>query len=95
MIFCRSRRAAERTREGIIRFIEDGLHLRVNREKTKAAYIRGMKFLGYSFYVHGGECRLSVHPKSLDKFKRVDGEEQRNRIRTTQGIAAPLYHGLA
>lgn len=26
-------------------------------------------FLGYSFYVYTGECSLSVHPKSLDKFK--------------------------
>ena len=69
MIFCRSKRAAERTRDSIIRFIEDALYLRVNREKTKAGYIRGMKFLGYSFYVHSGECRLSVHPKSLGKFK--------------------------
>lgn len=69
MIFCRSKRAAERTRDSIIGFIENSLHLRVNREKTKAGYIKGMKFLGYSFYVHSGECRLSVHPKSLDKFK--------------------------
>lgn len=69
MIFCRSERAAERTRDSIIRFIEDRLHLRVNREKTKSGYIRGMKFLGYSFYVYSGECRLSVHPKSIEKFK--------------------------
>ncbi|HOS71955.1 MAG TPA: group II intron reverse transcriptase/maturase [Bacteroidales bacterium] len=69
MIFCRSKRAAERTRDSIVGFIENRLHLRVNREKTKAGYIIGMKFLGYSFYVYSGKCRLSVHPKSLDKFK--------------------------
>ncbi len=69
MIFCGSKRAAERTRDSIIRFIEDVLHLRVNREKTKAGHTRGMKFLGYGFHVRSGECRLSVHPKSLDKFK--------------------------
>lgn len=28
-----------------------------------------MKFLGYSFYVKNGECRLSVHPKSYLKLK--------------------------
>lgn len=69
MIFCRSKRAAERTRDSIIRFIEEVLYLRVNREKTKAGYVRGMKFLGYSFYNNSGECRLSIHPDSLDKFK--------------------------
>ena len=26
-------------------------------------------FLGYSFYIHSGECRLSVHPKSYVKLK--------------------------
>lgn len=69
LIFCKSKRAAGRTRESIIRFIEDVLRLRFNRDKTKAGYVRGMKFLGYSFYVHSGGCRLSVHPKSIGKFK--------------------------
>lgn len=69
LIFCKSRRAAERTKESIIRFIEKELYLRVNKDKTSVGYVRGMKFLGYSFYVKSGECRLSVHPKSYAKFK--------------------------
>ena len=69
LIFCKSRRAAERTKESIIRFIEEVLYLRVNKEKTSVGYVRGMKFLGYSFYVHSGECRLSVHPRSYTKLK--------------------------
>ena len=69
MIFCKSERAAERIQENITRFIENVLYLRVNREKTKVGYVSGMKFLGYSFYIKKGECRLSVHPKSYEKFK--------------------------
>ena len=69
MIFCRSKRAAERTKESITSFIEEVLYLRVNREKTKVGYVRGMNFLGYSFYIYSGECRLTVHPKSCDKFE--------------------------
>jgi group II intron reverse transcriptase/maturase len=69
MIFCRSLRAAERTRRSIIRYIEDVLHLRVNEEKTSVGKVRGMKFLGYSFYIKSGECRLSVHSKSFTRFK--------------------------
>ena len=69
LIFCKSRRAAERTKERIIRFIEEVLYLRVNKEKTSVGYVKGMKFLGYSFYIKSGECRLSVHPKSYDKLK--------------------------
>ncbi|HCC51417.1 MAG TPA: group II intron reverse transcriptase/maturase [Porphyromonadaceae bacterium] len=69
LIFCKSKRAAERTKESIIRFIEEKLYLRVNKEKTSVGYVRGMKFLGYSFYVKSGECRLSVHPKSYGQLK--------------------------
>lgn len=69
MIFCKSKRAAARVKNSITRYIEDTLHLRVNHEKTVVGYVRGMKFLGYSFYVKSGECRFSVHPKSLSKLK--------------------------
>ena len=53
LIFCRSRRGAERVCDGITKFIEKKLHLKVNREKTEVGYARGMKFLGYSFYKTG------------------------------------------
>ncbi len=69
MIFCKSQRASERTKESITRFIEEVLYLRVNKAKTTAGAVLGMKFLGYSFYLKSGECRLSVHPKSYDKLK--------------------------
>lgn len=69
MIFCKSKRAAERTMNSITRFIEDRLFLTVNKEKTRVGYVRGMKFLGYSFYVQGGECRLNVHPRSYENLK--------------------------
>ena len=53
LIFCKSRRGAERVCEGITKFIEKKLHLKVNREKTEVGSARGMKFLGYSFYKTG------------------------------------------
>jgi group II intron reverse transcriptase/maturase len=69
MIFCKSKRAAQRVKESITRFIEGKLFLKVNREKTIVSYVRGVKYLGYSFYVNGGKCLLSVHPKSKAKMK--------------------------
>jgi group II intron reverse transcriptase/maturase len=69
LIFCRSSRAAQRVQSSITRFIEEILYLRVNAEKTRSGEVRGMKFLGYSFYYRKGECRLCVHPKSSDKMK--------------------------
>ena len=53
LIFCKSRRGAERVCEGLTNFIEKKLHLKVNREKTEVGYARGMKFLGYTFYKSG------------------------------------------
>jgi group II intron reverse transcriptase/maturase len=69
VIFCRSRRSAERTMQNIIPYIEGKLFLKVNRDKSQAAHVRGIKFLGYSFYVVKGEGRLRIHPKSVTKMK--------------------------
>lgn len=69
VIFCKSKRSAERTLVNIVPYIENKLFLKVNREKTTIAYISKVKFLGYSFYVYKGEGRLRVHPKSIAKMK--------------------------
>ncbi len=69
VIFCRSRRSAERTMQNIIPYIEGKLFLKVNRDKSKVAHVREVKFLGYSFYVYKGEGRLRIHPKSVAKMK--------------------------
>lgn len=69
MILCRSKRGANRTFRSIIPFIEARLFLKVNRDKTKVAHIKSVKFLGYSFYRHKDEGRLRVHPKSMQKMR--------------------------
>jgi len=69
LIFCKSKRAAQRTFEHILPFLEQKLFLKVNREKTQVAHIRSTRFLGYGFYVYKGEGRLRVHPKSVQKLK--------------------------
>ena len=69
MIFCKSKKSAERTLENIIPFIEEKLFLRVNRKKTEVAHISKVKYLGYSFYRYKGKCRFRVHPKSVTKMK--------------------------
>jgi group II intron reverse transcriptase/maturase len=69
MVFCRSRRSAERTLANIIPFIEGKLFLKVNREKTEVAHISKVKYLGYGFYRYKGKCRMRVHPKSVEKMK--------------------------
>lgn len=74
MIFCKSRKSAERTLKNILPFIEEKLFLKVNRKKTKVAHISKVKYLGYTFYKYKGKCRFRVHPKSVEKMK--------NKLRT-------------
>ena len=69
MIFCKSRKSAERTLRNIIPFIEGKLFLKVNRKKTSVAHISKVKYLGYGFYRYKGKCRFRVHPKSVAKMK--------------------------
>jgi RNA-directed DNA polymerase len=69
MIFCKSRKSAERTLENIIPFIEGKLFLKVNRKKTKVAHISKVKYLGYTYYRYKGKCRFRVHQKSVEKMK--------------------------
>lgn len=69
MIFCRSKRAAERVLASITKYIEDELYLKVNREKTVVAHIKDVKFLGYGFYFNKNGCGIRIHSKSLKKMK--------------------------
>ena len=69
MIFCKSRRAAERTLAKIIPFIESKLFLKVNKTKTVVDYVGRVKFLGVSFYIYKGQARVRIHPKSTAKLK--------------------------
>ena len=69
MIFCKSKKSAERTLKNILPFIESKLFLKVNKKKTKVAHISKVKYLGYSFYRYKGKCRFRIHPKSVAKMK--------------------------
>ncbi len=69
MIFCKSRKSAERTLDNIVPYIEGKLFLKVNRSKTGVAHISRVKYLGYSFYKYKGKCRFRIHSKSVTKMK--------------------------
>ena len=69
VILCKSKRAAQRTLENITPFIEKKLFLKVNREKTTVSYVKGVRFLGFSFRMTQTGAALYVHPKSVRKLK--------------------------
>lgn len=80
LIFCRSRRGAERVRKSITRFIEASLHLRVNKEKTVSAYVGKVKYLGYTFGVakrrvpSSSSCQ--IQSKAAPQAERADSQKQ-------------------
>ena len=80
LIFCKSRKSAERTLANIIPFIEGELFLKVNRAKTTVTHISKIKYLGYAFYRYKGRCRFRVHPKAVRKMKeRIREITQKNK----------------
>jgi group II intron reverse transcriptase/maturase len=73
-IFVKSKRSARRVLQGITKFIEQDLKLKVNRQKTKICRPVGYCILGYNFvstYGKGdkGKYRLRVSPKTFARMK--------------------------
>ena len=94
IIFCRSKKGAERTLKHIVPYITGKLFLKVNLQKTVVSHVSKIKYLGYGFYRYKGKCRLRVHPKSVEKMKKApegtynqrEQMEQPGKRRETQEI---------
>lgn len=71
MIFCRSKRAAERTLENIKPYIERKLFLKLNEQKTKICHVTDpeLKFLGFGFWQAKTGVKARPHQKSKAKCK--------------------------
>lgn len=69
IIFVKSGKAAVRVSEGITKFIEEKLKLKVNKDKTKISRATQIKYLGFSFYMKKGKVGIRIHPKSVKKMK--------------------------
>ena len=91
VIFCKTKRAAERVCASITEFIEKKLLLKVNRDKTKVCYIANseLKFLGYGFYYDRAKHRIlqRLHRKTGAKYKKAVEE----RTQRTTGKSLKDY----
>ena len=85
LIFCRSAHAAARVQTSITCCIETCLYLRMNNEKTRNGEVRGMKFLGYSFYYSKGACRLYVTGNKKDALSSISPQGISQRRQTVSG----------
>jgi RNA-directed DNA polymerase len=76
-IYVSSRKAGERVMKSIVKFIENKLKLKVNRDKSGVRYCSEVKFLGYTMLPGGG---IRVSDKSLNSLKdKVREITKRNR----------------
>ena len=94
MIFCKSRKSAERTLANIKPYIEKKLFLKLNEDKTKIRYIGStdVKFLGFGFYVtKEGTIKARPHQKSKDKcIKRLKEITNRSRGQSLEAFRKQL-----
>src|ERR1700677_4939578 len=95
-IYVRSRRAGERVKRSITRFIMQKLKLKVNEAKSAVARPQDRKFLGFSFTA-GPDIKRTIAPKSLERFKqRIRGTTRRAKgvsIKTTMEELATYMRG--
>jgi len=87
-IYCRSKRAAERTYDSIVDFIEKRLKLKVNRAKSRVDIAYRIRFLGYGYYVsEKGKVSLrlgsGVAKRQRDKIRQIT---RRNRGRSLDSV---------
>lgn len=65
-IYVRSLAAGQRVMESVVRFLEEKLRLRVNRDKSAVAKVGERKFLGHRLLLNG---KLGISPKSVKRAK--------------------------
>jgi RNA-directed DNA polymerase len=76
-IYVRSQKAGQRVMASLKRFLEQKLHLQVNREKSAVAHVADRKFLGYRLLFEGS---LAMAPASLRRAKdKIRQITKRNR----------------
>ena len=72
VLLAKSKRASERLLESSTKYLEEGLKLTVNRDKSRTVSvfaIRNFKYLGFALGRNGSGIYVRVHPKSWKKFK--------------------------
>lgn len=68
-IYVKSNKGAERVKEGIGKFLEKKLKLRVNKEKTKVKKPHTAKMLGFSFWKRQTKWVIQIAPSSVERIK--------------------------
>ena len=78
-IYVRSRKSADRVMDNITSYLEAGLKLKVNREKSRVSRPSRSTLLGFSFYKTGKDWKMRIATKSVKSMKqKLIGHTRRN-----------------
>lgn len=88
-IYVRSKKSAHRVLRSITKYIEEGLKLKVNKEKSKVSRPGESTLLGFSFYYDKGKWTIRIAKKSIKRIKEKSKAitARNNGMNTTQKIA--------
>jgi len=91
VIYVRSKRAGDRVKESISRFITRKLKLKVNEAKSSVTQPGYTKYLGFGFTISKTNPKIRIHSKSLGKFRdRVREITVRTRGHSIQRVITEL-----
>jgi group II intron reverse transcriptase/maturase len=69
MVYVASERAGQRVMQGITRYVEQRLKLKVNRQKSAVDRATKRTLLGFGFLVRDGEVKVRIDPKARARAK--------------------------
>ncbi len=91
VIYVKSKRAGDRVKESISRFITRRLKLKVNESKSSVTQPGYTKYLGFGFTISKTNPKIRIHSKSIEKFcGRVRAITVRTRGRKLEHVIADL-----
>lgn len=87
-IYVKSEKSANRVLTGITKYLEAGLKLKVNKEKSKVSSPTESTLLGFSFHNNKGKWEVRIAKKSIERIKakskkitaRNNGSNNRQKI---------------
>jgi RNA-directed DNA polymerase len=93
-IYVGSEKSAKRVAENIIKYIEEELKLKVNRDKTRVGKANQSSLLGYSFYNDKGKWEPRISEKTIQRLKtkcreitgRSNGKSTQEQIKKLQEV---------
>lgn len=94
-IFVKSQKAAERVMDSVTRFIEKRLKLVVNRDKSKVALSKAVKFLGMSIVAGTIAISAKSMARAMDKVKALTPRGTSQSIEQTAETINGWYLGWA